>query len=51
MIEVPVAALVELIDIAEMAVDALRDARTHPALPDALHGAVDHVRTSVFAPA
>lgn len=49
MIEVPGTALVDLLDLVDTAVEQMRLGEAPPALADALRGAVDHVRTSIFA--
>lgn len=50
-VEVPVRALVDLLDLAQTAVEQMRTADVLPALPDALSGAVEHIRVAVFVPA
>jgi len=47
-IEVPGRALIDLLDLVETAEAHMREARVHPALIDALHGAAHQVRSAAY---
>lgn len=50
-VEVPATELLDLVELSERAAVDLVDLGSPPALPDALRGAADAIRTTVFAPA
>jgi hypothetical protein len=49
-IEVPLRSLIDLLDLAETAVEQMRQGESPAALADALHGAAADVRFSILAP-
>jgi hypothetical protein len=50
-VEVPATVLLDLVELADRAATDLAELGSPPALPDALRGAADAIRTTVFAPA
>lgn len=50
-VEVPATELLDLVELSERAAADLTELGSPPALPDALRGAAEAVRATVFAPA